>query len=160
MSRNTAQEILISIVGATFDRHVDHEIPLSAQLPKRWTRTLVDRIKAELEISISDEQFDSCTLPELSVLIESTLNRNRKQESLVDVYSKLKEVASDVIYHDINYSWFPSWDGDLFKPSDSLERVELITRMEEEFGVSIPDQDVPSLETVAQTVRYLWRLSS
>jgi acyl carrier protein len=157
---NSAEEILSSLVATTFERSVDHHIALSAQLPKGWGGKLADLIKAELQVSVTNEQFDSCTLVELSRLVESALIRNGKGETIGDVYSKLKEVASDSIYHDIKYSWFSSWDGDLFKSSDSLERVELISRMEEEFGVLIPDQDVSSLETVGQTVRYLWRLST
>jgi len=38
---------------------------------------------------------------------------------------------------------------------DSLEIVELIGAMEEEFGMQIPDKDIDSLRTVADTVNYI-----
>ena len=38
---------------------------------------------------------------------------------------------------------------------DSLALVELVMQLEEEFDVTIPDEDVEKLETVADAVRYL-----
>jgi len=37
--------------------------------------------------------------------------------------------------------------------NDSLDDVEIVIRMENAFGFSIPDRDVAAMRTVAQTVR-------
>ncbi len=39
--------------------------------------------------------------------------------------------------------------------ADSLDTVELILSFEEEFEISIPDEDAEKLETVGKAVKYL-----
>jgi acyl carrier protein len=39
--------------------------------------------------------------------------------------------------------------------ADSLEIVELIMALEEEFGIAIPDEDVEKITTVGQAVEYI-----
>jgi len=39
--------------------------------------------------------------------------------------------------------------------ADSLDTVELIMRMEEEFGVEIPDEDAEKINTVRDAINYL-----
>jgi acyl carrier protein len=39
--------------------------------------------------------------------------------------------------------------------ADSLTVVELVMQLEEEFGVDIPDDDVPNLKTVQDAVNYI-----
>ena len=39
--------------------------------------------------------------------------------------------------------------------ADSLDTVELVMALEEEFGVSIPDEDASSIATVGQAVDYV-----
>ncbi|MEJ2356233.1 MAG: acyl carrier protein, partial [candidate division WOR-3 bacterium] len=39
--------------------------------------------------------------------------------------------------------------------ADSLDTVELILSFEEEFDISIPDEDAEKLETVGKAVEYL-----
>ena len=39
--------------------------------------------------------------------------------------------------------------------ADDLQRLEIIMAMEEEFGISIPDDDVDRLATVGEAVSYL-----
>lgn len=39
--------------------------------------------------------------------------------------------------------------------ADSLDTVELIMRMEEVFGISIPDEEAEKLKTVGDVVNYL-----
>jgi len=41
--------------------------------------------------------------------------------------------------------------------ADSLTVVELVMQLEEEFGVDIPDDDVPTLKTVQDAVGYIQR---
>ncbi len=44
--------------------------------------------------------------------------------------------------------------GDL--QADSLDAVELVMECEEEFGVTIPDQEAQQLTTVGKITDYLW----
>jgi acyl carrier protein len=39
--------------------------------------------------------------------------------------------------------------------ADSLDTVELIMALEEEFGVQIPDSDAEQLKTVGEAIRYI-----
>ncbi len=39
--------------------------------------------------------------------------------------------------------------------ADSLDTVELVMALEEEFGISIPDDDVNNLKTVGDAVKYI-----
>ena len=39
--------------------------------------------------------------------------------------------------------------------ADSLDTVELIMQLEEEFGIEIPDEDAESLTTVQKVVEYI-----
>jgi len=39
--------------------------------------------------------------------------------------------------------------------ADSLDIVELVMALEEEFGVSIPDEDAESIKTVGDAVAYI-----
>ena len=39
--------------------------------------------------------------------------------------------------------------------ADSLDTVELVMALEEEFGVEIPDEDAEKITTVSQTVTYI-----
>lgn len=43
--------------------------------------------------------------------------------------------------------------------ADSLDVVELLSRLEDEFGITIPDEDVESLVTVADVAAELEKLA-
>ena len=43
--------------------------------------------------------------------------------------------------------------------ADSLDTVELIMEMEEEFGIEIPDEEAEKLATVGDAVKYLDSIS-
>ena len=42
--------------------------------------------------------------------------------------------------------------------ADSLDVVELIMAFEDEFGVSLPDEDIASMKTVGDVVNYINKL--
>jgi acyl carrier protein len=74
-------------------------------------------------------------------MAESTLDR------VVQVVAKiLKADPSEV-------SETSSFQDDL--GADSLDVVELVMALEEEFSVDIPDEDVPGLKTVGEAVAYI-----
>ncbi len=39
--------------------------------------------------------------------------------------------------------------------ADSLDTVELVMALEEEFGVEIPDEDAEKIQTVGDAIRYI-----
>ena len=43
--------------------------------------------------------------------------------------------------------------------ADSLDVVELLSRLEDEFGVTIPDEDVENLKTVADVANELEKIT-
>ena len=43
--------------------------------------------------------------------------------------------------------------------ADSLDVVELIMAFEDEFGISLPDEDVPKLKTVGDIINYIKKLN-
>ncbi len=44
--------------------------------------------------------------------------------------------------------------------ADSLDVVELVMALEEEFGIDIPDDDVPNMKSVGDAVKYIEGKSS
>ena len=69
-------------------------------------------------------------------------------------FDKVKEVIMDKLGVDedkINIE--ASFDDDL--GADSLDTVELIMQLEEEFGMEIPDEEAEKLTTVGSAVDYI-----
>jgi acyl carrier protein len=90
-------------------------------------------------------------------LLETRLVRDSTGRSIVDIYSLVEQIVREELPHDINYHWPALWKGDLLNSTDSLDDVEIVLRMEESFGFSIPDRDAQEMHTVGQTIRYLWK---
>ena len=44
--------------------------------------------------------------------------------------------------------------------ADSLDTVELVMALEEEFGIEIPDEDAEKIQTVGDAIRYIEEKSS
>ncbi|MDD5866828.1 acyl carrier protein [Lachnospiraceae bacterium YH-ros2228] len=72
----------------------------------------------------------------------------------MDTFEKLKEIIVDTL----------SYDGDEIKPesdffqdlkADSLDVVELMMAVEENFGIKVPDDEVQKLHTVQSVVDYI-----
>ena len=72
----------------------------------------------------------------------------------MDTFEKVKEIIIDTL----------SFDGDEIRPEsdffkdlkvDSLDVVELMMALEENFGISIPDEELPNLHTVESVVKYI-----
>ncbi len=155
------QEILGRIVEAIYGRSIRGDAPLAYQLnDAKWSQKLSHAVHEELGVMIAPEDIESSgSLLQLSILLERRLARDPLGRSLVDTYAVLKQMVKSELSHDINYHWYAAWIGDLLNESDSLDDVELMMRMEEEFGFSISDEDAQAMQTVGQTVRYLWQRS-
>jgi acyl carrier protein len=71
-----------------------------------------------------------------------------------EIYERVKEVLVEqlgVDEGDINES--ASFQDDL--DADSLDLVELIMELEDQFGVKISDEDAQGIQTVGQAVDYI-----
>ena len=68
-------------------------------------------------------------------------------EQIVEIISRQLKAEPDQIVPDTNVM------EDL--GADSLDVVELLMAIEETFGVSVPDEDVPGLKTVKDIVDYV-----
>ncbi len=72
----------------------------------------------------------------------------------MDLEKKVKEIIMDKLGVDESQiTPEASFTNDL--GADSLDTVELIMAFEEEFGVSIPDEDAEKIATVGDALNYL-----
>ncbi len=68
-------------------------------------------------------------------------------------FEKIQEIIEDTLKFDGEIKE----TSDLFKDleADSLDAVELMMAVEEEFGVTVPDEELPNLHTVKDIVTYV-----
>jgi len=70
------------------------------------------------------------------------------------IEERLREIISDQLKVDIeDVKPEASFADDL--NADSLDVVELIMAIEEEFGIEIPDEDASKITTVGEAIEYL-----
>ena len=69
------------------------------------------------------------------------------ETKVIEIVSKQLGVAKDKI------SKTSSFVNDL--GADSLDIVELVMELEDEFDVSIPDEDAEKIQTIGQAVKYI-----
>lgn len=123
-----------------------------------WSSKLSRAISRELDIALLPEEVAaSDSLFGLSRLVGVRLPKDPMGRSIPDIYAALGKLVREELSRDVNYHWYASWVGDIFTEFDSLDDVEVVIRMEDTFGFAISDQDAQSMQTVGQTVRYLWR---
>lgn len=72
----------------------------------------------------------------------------------MNVEQKVREIISEQLVKDISeVTPDKAFIDDL--GADSLDIVELVMEMEEEFGVEIPDEDAEKIRTVGDAIQYV-----
>jgi len=72
----------------------------------------------------------------------------------MSVEKKVKEIVAEQLGKDVNdITTQASFIDDL--GADSLDIVELVMKMEEEFGIEIPDEEAEKIKTVNDVVEYI-----
>ena len=70
------------------------------------------------------------------------------------IFEKVKNIVAEQLDEDIEkITMETSMMSDL--EADSLDAVEIIMALEDEFGVSIPDEDAESFKNIGDIVKYL-----
>lgn len=70
-----------------------------------------------------------------------------------DIEGKVKKIILEHISKDVEKFGNSSKLSD--HGTDSLDAVEIIMEVEEEFGIEIPDEDAQKMETMEQIVEYI-----
>ncbi|OGU34004.1 MAG: acyl carrier protein [Ignavibacteria bacterium GWB2_35_6b] len=73
---------------------------------------------------------------------------------MMDVQAKVKEIVVDKLgVEESQITPEASFTNDL--GADSLDIVELVMEFENQFGISIPDEDAEKIGTVGDAIKYL-----
>ncbi|MFC1842145.1 acyl carrier protein [Candidatus Dependentiae bacterium] len=73
-------------------------------------------------------------------------NRQDIQNKIIDIVSKKLSIDKEVVIKSTSFE-------DL--GADSLDMVEIIMKLEEQFGIEISDEDAEKLSSLAQVVDYI-----
>jgi len=79
---------------------------------------------------------------------------NQRRMTMADVVAKVKKIISEQLgVPEADVKPEASFVNDL--GADSLDTVELVMALEEEFGVEIPDEDAEKIATVQNAIDYV-----
>ena len=154
-------EILQSIAESNSVGSIAQDISVGTILHESGAR-LSQAIHEELGVVVTPGEIDSTgSLPHLATIVESRLLTNRAGKTLKDIYEELEKMAREEYHPKIPYHWFAEWDdflkvGNWLTRPDGLDSVEIVFRMEKAYGIQISDQEAEALQSVGQTVRFLW----
>ncbi|HET6976066.1 MAG TPA: hypothetical protein VFI24_07075 [Pyrinomonadaceae bacterium] len=155
---NELKEILVRIVDSACAVALNEDDLLSDKLNDRKKSQKLSRaIGEELGVEITPAEIAaSRSLVQLTDIVSERLLTNFNGQTLVDIYRILEQLVEDHLSQAINYHWHATWIGDLLHESDSLEDVEIVMSIEQKFGFSISNPDAQAMQTVGETVQYLW----
>jgi len=89
-----------------------------------------------------------------AIVLCGKYRNNCKEVYIMDAFERVKEIMAEQL--DVDYdsiSLDTSFINDL--EADSLDIVELIMAIEEEFDIEIPDEDAEKISTVGEAVSYI-----
>ncbi len=69
------------------------------------------------------------------------------------IFEDIKAMVVDTLQFDGDVTMNSSFADDL--QADSLDVVELTMALEEKYGITIPDEELPNIKTVGDIVRYI-----
>jgi len=80
---------------------------------------------------------------------------NKKEVNMAgDIFERVKKIVIEQLgVNESQITGDASYIDDL--GADSLDTVELVMALEEEFGLEIPDEDAERITTIDQTVTYI-----
>jgi len=73
---------------------------------------------------------------------------------MADIEQRIKEIIADQLGETVE-NITPEKDFVKDLGADSLDVVELIMALEEEFGIEIPEEDAEKIKTVADVINYI-----
>jgi acyl carrier protein len=77
-----------------------------------------------------------------------------KEENIMADIEKIKEIVAEQLGVEVSeVTTEASFVDDL--GADSLDTVELVMALEEEFGIEIPDEDAEKISTVQDAITYI-----
>jgi len=89
-----------------------------------------------------------------SVFLNSALQRLQEEEKIMAVADKVKSIIAEQLgVKPEEVTPAASFIDDL--GADSLDTVELVMALEEEFGIEIPDEDAEKMTTVGDAIKYI-----
>ena len=85
---------------------------------------------------------------------EISLNEDKRMEAYKMIFDKIKEIIIDQLQVEESEV---TMDTNLMKDlsADSLDAVEIIMAIEDEYGIEIPDEDAEKFQTVKDLVKYV-----
>jgi acyl carrier protein len=119
-------------------------------------------LNKELGISLTPNEVRQCSsISTLGLFVQTRLGKNSSGKSLIDIYLELEEIAREEYHPKIPFAWCAKWTdflktGNWLTRPDGLDSVEVVIRLEAKYRIAISDTEAKALETVGQTVRYLW----
>ena len=129
---------------------------------KGSAKNLSEALEQELGVSVTAAEIESAgSLSQLSALLQPRLFRNASGKTLLDLYVEIERMAKEEYHPKIHYDWCAKWNdffhaGNWLTRPDELDSVEMLIRIEDKYGMRIPDEDAAAMTTVGQTVRYVW----
>ena len=71
-----------------------------------------------------------------------------------EIYARIQQILSELKGEDFLVS--PDWSLNDQIADDSVEVMEFVISLEDEFGLEIPDQDIENLHTLSEIVSYIF----
>lgn len=134
-----------------------------ADVSRDQIRKIVKKLNKELMMNLSVEDFFGEPDTVLYDFIVNNLDTDHRGSNILDVFQAIKRISEDELHPSIKFHWFARWEdllhvGNYFTRPEPFDLVEVLLRIEEEFGIRVPDEESTEMVTVGDTVRYVWKV--